>query len=181
MELGCLKGKNYTLIGPRGYWPGPDLYKWMADQDFQWFTMLDVEELGIDQIAKEAADRANDNVDAVYISWDIDTFDPAYAPGTGEPEPNGLTSREGMRLMRRLSTSFDPDKFAFDLVEVAPNYDVSDGNSYNGGITSGLANRLIVELLAGLSLTKKGMTEGKPVRPKLYRGKGHTYHFEDNE
>ena len=43
MELGCLKGKNYTLIGPRGYWPGPDLYNWMSDQDFQWFTMLDVE------------------------------------------------------------------------------------------------------------------------------------------
>jgi agmatinase len=177
MELGCLKGKNYTLIGPRGYWPGPDLYKWMADQDFQWFTMLDVEELGIDQIAKEAADRANDNVDGVYISWDIDTFDPAYAPGTGEPEPNGLTSREGMRLMRLLSTSFDPDKFAFDLVEVAPNYDVSDVNSYNGGITSGLANRLIVELLAGLSLTKKGQTEGHPVRPHYYRGKGNTYSF----
>jgi agmatinase len=177
MELGCLKGKNYTLIGPRGYWPGPDLYKWMADQDFQWFTMLDVEELGIDKIAKEAADRANDNVDAVYISWDIDTFDPAYAPGTGEPEPNGLTSREGMRLMRLLSTSFDPDRFAFDLVEVAPNYDVSDGNSYNGGITSGLANRLIVELLAGLSLTKKGLTKGDPVRPNFYRGLGNTYDF----
>ncbi|RPI84622.1 MAG: agmatinase, partial [Nitrosopumilales archaeon] len=177
MELGCLKGKNYTLIGPRGYWPGPDLYKWMADQDFQWFTMLDVEELGIDKIAKEAADRANDNVDAVYISWDIDTFDPAFAPGTGEPEPNGLTSREGMRLMRLLSTSFDPDRFAFDLVEVAPNYDVSDGNSYNGGITSGLANRLIVELLAGLSLTKKGLTEGDPVRPNFYRGLGNTYDF----
>ena len=135
------------------------------------------EEMGIDKIAKEAADRANDNVDAVYISWDIDTFDPAYAPGTGEPEPNGLTSREGMRLMRLLSTSFDPDRFAFDLVEVAPNYDVSDGNSYNGGITSGLANRLIVELLAGLSLTKRGMSEGKPVRPRFYRGSGHTYDF----
>jgi len=82
-----------------------------------------------------------------------------------------------MRLMRLLSTSFNPDKFAFDLVEVAPNYDVSDQNSYNGGITSGLANRLIVELLAGLALTKKGETEGKPVRPKFYRGTGHTYEF----
>jgi agmatinase len=140
--------------------------------------MLDVEELGIDQIAKEAADRANDNVDAVYISWDIDTFDPAYAPGTGEPEPNGLTSREGMRLMRLLSTSFDPDRFAFDIVEVAPNYDVSDQNSYNGGITSGLANRLVVELLAGLSLTKKGQTEGSPIRPKFYRGTGQTYNYD---
>ena len=79
--------------------------------------------------------------------------------------------------MRLLSTSFDPDKFAFDLVEVAPNYDVSDQNSYNGGITSGLANRLIVELLAGLALTKKGQIEGNPVRPKFYHGTGHTYDF----
>ncbi|HKI09093.1 MAG TPA: arginase family protein, partial [Nitrososphaeraceae archaeon] len=107
----------------------------------------------------------------------IDTFDPAFAPGTGEPEPNGITSREGMKLMRLLSTSFYTDRFAFDLVEVAPNYDVSDQNSYNGGITSGLANRLIVELLAGLSLTKKGEVEGNPVRPRFYRGTGHTYDF----
>jgi agmatinase len=79
--------------------------------------------------------------------------------------------------MRLLSTSFNPDKFAFDLVEVAPNYDVSDQSSYNGGITSGLANRLIIELLAGLALTKKGGQEGKPIRPKFYRGTGHTYDF----
>ncbi|MBM3894867.1 MAG: agmatinase [Thaumarchaeota archaeon] len=177
MELGCLKGKNYTLIGPRGYWPGPDLYKWMSDQDFQWFTMLDVEEMGIDTIAKEAVDRANDGTDAVYLTWDIDSFDPAYAPGTGEPEPNGLTSREGMRLVRQFSVGFDPDKFAMDLVEVSPTYDVSDQSSYNGGITSGLGQRLIVELLAGLSLTKQGKKDGSPVRPHKYRGTGNTYHF----
>ena len=177
MELDCMKGKNYSLVGPRGYWPGPDLYKWMSDTDFQWFTMLDVEELGIDLIAKEIADRANDGTDAVYLSWDIDSFDPAYAPGTGEPEPNGLTSREGMRMMRLLSTSFDPDKFAMDLVEIAPAYDVSDSSSYNGGITSGLGQRLIIEMLAGLSLTKRGLKEGSPVRPHNYRGKGNTYDF----
>ena len=139
--------------------------------------MLDVEELGIDLIAKEIADRANDGTDAVYLSWDIDSFDPAYAPGTGEPEPNGLTSREGMRMMRLLSTSFDPDRFAMDLVEVSPAYDVSDQSSYNGGITSGLAQRLIIELLAGLSLTKRGLKGGDPVRPKSYRGTGNTYDF----
>ena len=81
--------------------------------------------------------------------------------------------------MRLLSTSFDPDRFAFDLVEVSPTYDVSDVNSYNGGITSGLANRLIVELMAGLSLTKKGESEGSLYRPKFYRGKGNTYDFGD--
>jgi len=174
MEMGCLKGKNYSLVGPRGYWPGRDLYKWMADQDFQWFTMLDVEEQGIDIIAKEIADRANDGTDAVYLSWDIDSFDPAVAPGTGEPEPNGLTSREGMRMVRQLSKSFDPDRFAMDLVEIAPAYDVSDNSSYNGGITSGLGQRLVIELLAGLSLTKRGLKEGDPVRPHNYKGTGNT-------
>jgi agmatinase len=177
MEMGCLKGKNYSLVGPRGYWPGRDLYKWMADQDFQWFTMLDVEELGVDYIAKEIADRANDGTDAVYLSWDIDSFDPSYAPGTGEPEPNGLTSREGIRMIRQLSKSFDPDRFAMDLVEIAPMYDVSDNSSYNGGITSGLGQRLVIELLAGLSLTKRGLEGGDPVRPHDYKGTGNTYNF----
>ena len=49
----------------------------------------------------------------------------------------------------------------------------------NGGITSGLGQRLIVELLAGLSLTKRGLKEGSPVRPNDYRGTGNTYHFSD--
>lgn len=177
MELGCLNGKNYTLIGPRGYWPGPALYRWMYDQDMQWFTMLDIEELGVEIITKEAIDRAKEGTEAVFISWDIDSFDPAYAPGTGEPEPNGLTSREGIKMMRMLSTAFNPDAFAFDIVEVSPIYDVSDSSSYNGGITSMLASRLVIELLAGLSLTKRGLRVGEPIRPKKYRGLGHTYDF----
>ena len=64
-----------------------------------------------------------------------------------------------------------------DLVEVSPAYDVSDNSSYNGGITSGLGQRLIVEMLAGLSLTKLGLEGGSPVRPHDYRGTGHTYNF----
>ena len=80
-------------------------------------------------------------------------------------------------MMRLLSTSFDPDRFAMDLVEIAPAYDVSDQSSYNGGITSGLGQRLVIEMLAGLSLTKRGLKEGSPVRPKKYRGTGNTYDF----
>jgi len=53
-------------------------------------------------------------------------------------------------------------------------YDVSDNSSYNGGITSGLGQRLVVELLAGLSLTKRGLKEGDPVRPNDYKGTGST-------
>jgi len=64
-----------------------------------------------------------------------------------------------------------------DLVEIAPAYDVSDSSSYNGGITSGLGQRMIIELLAGLSLTKRGLEGGDPVRPNAYRGTGNTYSF----
>jgi len=49
-----------------------------------------------------------------------------------------------------------------DLVEIAPAYDVNDNNSYNGGITSGLGQRLVIELLSGLSLTKRGLEGGVP-------------------
>ena len=107
----------------------------MADQDFQWFTMLDVEELGIDQIPKRLR-IGQTTMLMLFMLVGISTLLIRVPPGTGEPEPNGLTSREGMKLMRLLSTSFDPNRFAFDLVEVSPTYDVSDVNSYNGGITS---------------------------------------------
>ena len=80
-------------------------------------------------------------------------------------------------MIRLLSKSFDPDRFAMDLVEVAPAYDVSDNSSYNGGITSGLGQRLIVEMLAGLSLTKRGLEGGSPIRPRQYKGTGNTYNF----
>ncbi len=80
-------------------------------------------------------------------------------------------------MIRQLSKSFDPDRFAMDLVEIAPAYDVSDSSSYNGGITSGLGQRMIIELLAGLSLTKRGLDGGDPVRPNAYMGTGNTYSF----
>jgi len=76
-----------------------------------------------------------------------------------------------------ITLSGDRIRFAMDLVEVAPAYDVSDQSSYNGGITSGLGQRLIIEMLAGLSLTKRGLKEGSPVRPHKYRGTGNTYDF----
>ena len=56
----------------------------------------------------------------VFLSFDVDVFDPAYAPATGTPEVGGLTSREGLGLLRSLAgTSF----VGFDLVEVSPPYD----------------------------------------------------------
>ena len=77
----------------------------------------------------------------VYVSLDIDSVDPAFAPGTGTPEVAGLTSREIMGLVRGLRGL---DLVAFDVVEVAPAYDSAE-------ITALLAANLVHEFLLVLA------------------------------
>jgi agmatinase len=80
----------------------------------------------------------------VYVSLDIDSVDPAFAPGTGTPEVAGLTSREIVDLVRGLSGL----EFAgFDVVEVAPAYDSAE-------ITALLAANLVYEFLLVLAAQK---------------------------
>ena len=81
----------------------------------------------------------------VYISFDIDCVDPAYAPGTGTPEVGGLTSFQALQLIRGLQGL---NIVGVDMVEVCPAYD-------HGEITSILAANLIFEFLSLLALQKK--------------------------
>lgn len=77
----------------------------------------------------------------IYVSLDIDSVDPAFAPGTGTPEVAGLTSREIMELVRGLGGL---DMVGFDVVEVAPAYDSAE-------ITALLAANLVYEFLLVLA------------------------------
>jgi arginase family enzyme len=77
----------------------------------------------------------------VYVSLDIDSVDPAFAPGTGTPEVAGLSSREILELVRGLRGL---PLAAFDIVEVAPAYDSAE-------ITALLAANLVFELLLVLA------------------------------
>jgi agmatinase len=74
--------------------------------------------------------------DRIYLSLDIDGIDPAYAPGTGTPEPFGLTPIQIKKLIRLIG----PRLVGFDVVEVAPDYD--------NGNTSALAARIVREVIA---------------------------------
>jgi agmatinase len=149
-DEGIMDGENYTLIGPRGFWPGPDTYEDMREADMKWYTAMEVGNMDL----------------AVWVSFDVDVMEPAYAPGTGEPEPGGLIPREAIYMVREVVKALDPEDFGFDVVEVSPAYDVSDSSSYNGGITSGLANRLIIEVMGSMALASKGLEEGSPIKPK---------------
>jgi agmatinase len=92
-----------------------------------------------EQVGRELVERFRDI--PVYLSIDIDAFDPAYAPGTGIPDAGGLTTRWVLDLLHAL---YPLDLLGVDIVEVAPSLDTpSDA-------TSLLALKLIVELLANL-------------------------------
>ena len=65
----------------------------------------------------------------VYVSFDIDSLDPAFAPGTGTPEIGGLTSREVQAILRGLAGI---DVVGGDVVEVAPAYDATTNTAHAG-------------------------------------------------
>ena len=163
VDDGLVAGENYTLIGPRGFWPGPDIYEEMREAGMKWYTAMEVAGMALDDIVADAVQRATDDTDAVWVSFDVDVMEPAYAPGTGEPEPGGLVPREAIYMVREVVKALDPDDFGFDVVEVSPAYDVSDSNSYNGGITSGFANRLIIEVMGSMALADQGLESGDPI------------------
>lgn len=102
--------------------------------------MFDIDELGVDRAMEIALDIAWRDADAVFLSFDIDVIDPGYAPGTGTPEPGGMTPREALRAIRTVARE---GLIGMDPVEIAPPYDVADG-------TSQLGARVIMDTLATL-------------------------------
>jgi agmatinase len=146
IESGAIPGKNFVQIGLRGYWPGQDVWDWMAEQGMRWHLMDEVHRRGLDAVLTEAIAEAMDGVDHLYVSVDIDCLDPAFAPGTGTPEPGGLTSADLLRALRRLA--METPLVGFDIMEVAPAYDHAD-------CTVNVAHRCVMEILGGLAAVRR--------------------------
>jgi agmatinase len=100
------------------------------------FGMEEIDARGATVVAGEIAERIGDRL--VYLTFDVDGIDPAFAPGTGTPVPGGLSSREALALLRGL---VGIRLCGMDLVEVAPNLDHAD-------MTCHLAAHLLFEVLA---------------------------------
>ncbi len=100
---------------------------------------------GLEAVLDEMFSRLK-NLEAVYLSIDIDILDPAYAPGTGTPQAGGISTRELIELVRGTMAGL-PVK-AIDLVEVAPPIDISD-------ITSRAALKVIYEIFASVASSKE--------------------------
>jgi agmatinase len=82
----------------------------------------------------------------VYVSFDVDGLDPAFAPGTGTPEAGGLSAREVLAILRGLAGI---DIVGGDVVEVAPQYDA-------GTNTAQIAAQALFEQLTLLALRRRG-------------------------
>lgn len=111
---------NHAMIGIRGYERAgfEDLIE--SEGLFVKYAR-DVREEGIDTAIEAAIEHASEDTEAVYLTVDIDAVDPAYAPGTGTPEPGGLTSAQLLRAMDLLGSCDAVG--AMDLVEVSPPLD----------------------------------------------------------
>jgi agmatinase len=146
IESGAVPGHRFVQIGLRGYWPPPDVVAWMREQDMRSYLMTEILDRGLEPVVDEAVAHALSGASKAFISVDIDVVDPGMAPGTGTPEPGGLTSRELLHTVRRLAR--DLNVVGADVVEVSPPYDGP------GEITSILANRVVLEILNGMAERK---------------------------
>ena len=156
IEEGHVLGQNYIQVGLRGYWPGEDGFEWMRENNFRYHTMVEIERDGWDVVMQRILAEANDGPEYLYVSFDIDVLDPAYASGTGTPEPGGLTTREVFPLVRALCT--ENNLVGFELVELNPLVDPGYTTVMN-------ANRLVQECLTGIAMRKVGITDGAYLNP----------------
>src|SRR5690349_3830740 len=157
IESGALRGDRFLQVGLRGYWPEPETLDWMADQRMRSFEMTEIVARGLDDCLDECFRIALDECDAVFLSVDIDVCDPGHAPGTGTPEPGGLSSRQLLDAVRRICLELPVA--GIDVVEVSPPYDHAE-------ITAFLANRVCLEALSGLAARKHGISHD-PAGPLL--------------
>ena len=150
-----MRGDRFLQIGLRGYWPEPETLDWMAAQDMRSYEMTEVVTRGLDACLTEAFGIATDDCDGVFLSVDVDVVDPGMAPGTGTPEPGGLTGRQLLDAVRRIAMELP--LAGMDVVEVSPPYDHAE-------ITAFLANRVVLEALSGIAWRRR-REAGDPDRP----------------
>jgi guanidinobutyrase len=137
-EEGLIDADHTFQIGLRGTGYTAEDFDWARDKGF---TVVQAEELWHKSATPLIDDiRAKMGTRPVYLTFDIDSLDPAYAPGTGTPEIGGLTSVQAIELIRGCQGM---NLVGCDLVEVSPPYDLQ-------GNTALLAANLIFEMLCVL-------------------------------
>ena len=124
---GLVEGPRMVQIGLRGSGYAADDFDWPRQQGFRVVQAEDCWHKSLTPLMAEVREQMGEG--PVYISFDIDGLDPAFAPGTGTPEIGGLTVMQGMEIIRGCRGL---NVVGGDLVEVAPPYDTSGNTSLVG-------------------------------------------------
>ncbi len=143
VEENILLPENSIQVGMRGSVYSKDAYHDSMSLGFQVVTMADIRQMGLETLIESIRSRVGRA--KVFITFDIDVVDPAFAPGTGTPEVGGFTSAEAIGLIQGLKGL---NFVGFDVVEVLPDYDPAD-------ITALMAANIVYEFLSLISLNKK--------------------------
>src|SRR5687768_7600068 len=141
-EGGYLDPANFAEIGIRGTRNSLAWHEAARELNIGIWTLQDVEEKGIRQCVHEAIARICRDVDALYLSLDLDVIDPAFLPAQKYPDPAGLTAREILQALR-LAIEEGPPVVGFDMACLGPDFDVN-------GLGAQLAARCAVEVIGGL-------------------------------
>jgi guanidinobutyrase len=139
LEEGLIDGSKMTQIGLRATGYSADDFDWSRQQGVRVVTAEECWYKSLAPLMQEVRAVVGERT-PTYLSFDIDGLDPSVAPGTGTPEPAGLTASQGLEIIRGC---FGLNLVACDLVEVSPPYDTT-------GNTSLLAANLIFEMLCSL-------------------------------
>jgi guanidinobutyrase len=143
IEEGLIDPNRMTQIGLRATGYSAEDFDWSRQQGVRVVTAEDCWYQSLTPLMAEVRTRLGSG--PCYLSFDIDGLDPSVAPGTGTPEPAGLTASQALEIIRGV---FSADLIGADLVEVAPQYD-SSGN------TSLLAANLLFEMLCSFPGCKR--------------------------
>lgn len=145
---GAIDPTRMIQIGIRG----ASEYLWEFSYE-SGMTVIHAEEissLGIPEIIQRAKDIVGKG--PIYLSFDVDSIDPAFAPGTGTPEVGGLTTREALELLRGFK---GVNLVGGDVVEVAPEYDATHNTAQVGA-------QMLFEILSLMAFSPSIGTRAQP-------------------
>jgi arginase family enzyme len=146
VDAGHVDPSRYAQIGLRGYWPGEEEFRWQAERGIASLFMHDVRDLGIREVVRRAIAAVGPG--PTYLTVDVDVLDPAFVPGTGTPEPGGMTAVDLLLAVRTVAAELD--LVGADVVEVIPSAVGTDDYS------ALVADRIVRETLTGVALRRRG-------------------------
>lgn len=150
---GKVRPQNLVEIGPHGFHAQRFYREFIREAGIRLITAQEVHERGIKAVLEDAIFWATEGTDALYVSVDIDALDMAWAPGTNNPTPGGLTGAQILEAMWVLGQL--PHTRVLDLVEISPPLDVAN-------LTVIMGREIMMNFLGGVALRKKRARGGSP-------------------